>query len=278
MLNLTKMRSLLDARLPGHTLPQGCYTDPEVFAFDLAAIFARNWILAGFEAELPAPGCTLSVPIGRASVLLVRDRQGGLRGFHNTCRHRGAELCAPGRGQRSWIICPYHQWTYDLDGRLANAPRMPDGVRPRAARAAAGPRGDRRRLHLCLPGGGPAGVRYVPRPARPAAGAAQPGERQARVRKHAGGARELEAGDGERARVLPLRGAPSRAVGDVSGEGAPLGAVRRRGAIRSFPGTHARGRPARRDRSRAIGGRRCVSPSTTARSPSRWMASRRAAS
>ena len=124
MLNLTKMRSLLDARQPNHSLPQACYTDPEVFAFDLAAIHERNWILAGFEAELPDPGCTLSLPIGRSSVLIVRDRGGELRGFHNTCRHRGAQLCVAGRGQRSWIICPYHQWTYDLDGRLSNAPRM----------------------------------------------------------------------------------------------------------------------------------------------------------
>jgi Rieske 2Fe-2S family protein len=127
MLNLTKVRSLLEARRPGHTLPQGFYNDPEVFAFDLAAIYARSWILVGFEVELPEPGSYLSVPIGRSSALIVRDRQGVLRGFHNACRHRGAELCAAGHGQRSWIICPYHQWSYDLDGRLANAPRMPDG-------------------------------------------------------------------------------------------------------------------------------------------------------
>src|SRR5271165_5887630 len=137
MLNLTKMRFLLESHQPGHTLPQGFYSDPDVFAFDLEAIYARSWILAGFDVELPDPGCYLSLPIGRSSVLVVRDREGALRGFHNTCCHRGAQLCAAGRGQRSWIICPYHQWSYDLDGRLANAPRMPEtfdraqhGLRP----------------------------------------------------------------------------------------------------------------------------------------------------
>jgi glycine betaine catabolism A len=137
MLNLTKMRSLLDARQPNHTLPQDFYTDPDVFAFDLTAIHGRSWILAGFEVEVPGPGSYLSFSIGRSSVLIVRDRQGNLRGFHNTCRHRGAQICEAGHGQRSWIICPYHQWTYDLDGRLANAPRMPEtfdrtqhGLRP----------------------------------------------------------------------------------------------------------------------------------------------------
>jgi len=151
MLNLTKMRSLLDAHQPGHTLPQGLYNDPDVYAFDLEAIYARSWILAGFEVELPDPGCTLSLPVGRSSVLIVRDRQGALRAYHNTCRHRGAQLCATGRGQRSWIICPYHQWTYDLDGQLANAPRMPDtfdrtqhGLRPVHVETVAGS------IYVCL--------------------------------------------------------------------------------------------------------------------------------
>jgi glycine betaine catabolism A len=151
MLNLQKMRSLLAARQPGHALPQGLYTDPEVFAFDLEAIYARSWILVGFDVELPAPGTYLSVPIGRSSALIVRDRQGALRGFHNTCRHRGSQLCPTGHGQRSWIICPYHQWTYDLDGRLANAPRMPEtfdraqhGLRPIHVETVAGS------VYVCL--------------------------------------------------------------------------------------------------------------------------------
>jgi glycine betaine catabolism A len=151
MLNLAKMRSLLDARQPKHTLPQDFYTDPDVFAFDLAAIHATSWILVGFDVELPEPGSYLSLPIGRSSVLIVRDRQGGLRGYHNTCRHRGAQLCEAGRGQRSWIICPYHQWSYDLDGRLANAPRMPDtfdraqhGLRPIHVESLAGS------VYVCL--------------------------------------------------------------------------------------------------------------------------------
>jgi glycine betaine catabolism A len=151
MLNLQKVRSLLAARQPGHALPQGFYTDPEVFAFDLEAIYGRSWILAGFDVELPEPGSYVSMPIGRSSVLIVRDRQGVLRGFHNTCRHRGAQLCPTGHGQRSWIICPYHQWSYDLDGRLANAPRMPDtfdrtqhGLRPIHVETVAGS------VYVCL--------------------------------------------------------------------------------------------------------------------------------
>jgi glycine betaine catabolism A len=128
MPDLAKMRALLAARQPGRSLPQGFYVDPDVFEFDLAAIYGRNWILAGFEAELPEPSSYLAFPVGRSPVVVVRDHDGTLRGFYNSCRHRGAQICETGRGQRSWLICPYHQWSYGLDGKLANAPRMQAGL------------------------------------------------------------------------------------------------------------------------------------------------------
>jgi glycine betaine catabolism A len=124
MLNLPKIRSLLETRRPKHTLPQDFYLDPGVFAFDLAVIYQQNWILVGFEVEVPEPGSYLAFPIGQSPVLVVRGQDGALRGFYNSCRHRGAQICETGRGAQSWLICPYHQWTYGLDGKLANAPRM----------------------------------------------------------------------------------------------------------------------------------------------------------
>ena len=154
MLNLTKMRSLLDARQAGYSLPQGFYTDPEVFSLDLAAIYERNWIFAGFEAELPEPGCYLSVPIGRSSALIVRDARAVCAASTIPAAIAVRRLCAAGRGQRSWIICPYHQWSYDLDGRLANAPRMPGASTARRTGCGRS-RADGRRLHPCVPGGDP---------------------------------------------------------------------------------------------------------------------------
>jgi Rieske 2Fe-2S family protein len=123
MLNLKKIRSLVDARRPKHTLPQDFYVDPEVFAFDLAAIYGQHWMLAGFEVEVAEPGSYLALPIGHSPVVIMRGHDGILRGFYNSCRHRGAQICANGRGSQTWLICPYHQWTYSLDGKLANAPR-----------------------------------------------------------------------------------------------------------------------------------------------------------
>ncbi len=124
MPNLAKLRSLLDERQPRCTLPQGFYADPDVFETDLVAIYGQNWILVGFEAELPEPGSHMALPIGRSPIVIVRGQDGILRGFHNSCRHRGAQICETGHGHGSWLICPYHQWSYGLDGRLANAPRM----------------------------------------------------------------------------------------------------------------------------------------------------------
>jgi Rieske 2Fe-2S family protein len=124
MLNLPKIRSLLETRQPKHTLPQDFYVDPDAFAFDLAVIYQQNGLLVGFEAEVSEPGSYLAFSIGQSPVVVVRGQDGALRGFYNSCRHRGAQICGTGRGTQSWLICPYHQWTYGLDGKLANAPRM----------------------------------------------------------------------------------------------------------------------------------------------------------
>ena len=151
MLDLARIRSLLDQRRPGHTLPQPFYGDPDIFAFDMQAIYARSWIMAGFEVELPAPGCTLAFTVGRSPVVIVRGREGALRAFHNSCRHRGAQICADGAAKRPRLVCPYHQWAYDLEGKLVNAVRMAEdfdpaehGLRPVALRTIAGT------MYVCL--------------------------------------------------------------------------------------------------------------------------------
>ncbi len=146
-----RMRQLLAQRQPGHSLPQAFYGDADVFAFDLAAIYARNWLVAGFEVELPGPSTMLALTIGRWPVLITRDRNGDLHAFHNSCRHRGAQLCDDGRHAGSRLTCPYHRWTYDLAGKLAGAARMPDdfdrsqhGLKPIHIEAMAGV------LYICL--------------------------------------------------------------------------------------------------------------------------------
>lgn len=144
-MDLGHIAALLQARPAGHSLPQGLYVDDAVFDFDMAAVFGRSWLFAGFEAEVRKPGDYLALTVGRWPILIVRDRDGELHAFHNSCRHRGSILCAPGSGNAARIVCPYHSWTYALDGRLLAASRMPDefrkadhGLRPVHVAAVAG--------------------------------------------------------------------------------------------------------------------------------------------
>jgi glycine betaine catabolism A len=112
------------------TLPGSAYSDPELFAREQQQIFERMWFCAASSADLGKPGSFRTVQIGRESILLTRSRKGAARGYFNVCRHRGAQLCAEesGEGARSFQ-CPYHAWTYDLEGKLIAAPnltKMPD--------------------------------------------------------------------------------------------------------------------------------------------------------
>jgi len=124
MPNLERIEALLKSRRAGHSLPQALYTDPDVFAFDLEAVFGRTWLLVGFEAELPKPGSYLALTLGRWPIMVLRDRTGRLGAFHNSCRHRGAQICADGHGATARLVCPYHRWTYELTGELVHAARM----------------------------------------------------------------------------------------------------------------------------------------------------------
>ena len=109
------------------TLPAAAYTDAAWFANEMERLFARMWLAAGREAELDRPGAFIRRDVAGASVLIVRDNEGNVRAFHNVCRHRGTRLCTGMEGAfQGSIQCPYHAWTYGLDGRLMAAPQMDD--------------------------------------------------------------------------------------------------------------------------------------------------------
>ncbi|HUN77150.1 MAG TPA: aromatic ring-hydroxylating dioxygenase subunit alpha [Steroidobacteraceae bacterium] len=128
MYDKKRILDLLAQAQPGHTLPQPFYRDPDIYEFDVSAVFGRSWLMLGFEAELAEPGSYFSLTIGGNPILVVRGRDGAIRGFHNICRHRGAQICAEGSGKLSRIVCPYHKWTYELDGQLVGAARAPEGL------------------------------------------------------------------------------------------------------------------------------------------------------
>jgi glycine betaine catabolism A len=102
------------------TLPARAYLDADWFAREQATIWARNWVCAGRLADL-APGTMRPVQVGAASVILCRAPDGSLAAYHNTCRHRGAEICSGETALGKLITCPYHAWAYAAgDGRLVS--------------------------------------------------------------------------------------------------------------------------------------------------------------
>ena len=107
----------------GHrTLPWSWYSDPSVLEVEHARVFARYWQYAGHAGQVAEPGSFATTRVGHLPVVLVRDREGVLRAFLNVCRHRGSLVC-DGAGRRESLQCPYHAWTYALDGSLLAAPR-----------------------------------------------------------------------------------------------------------------------------------------------------------
>jgi len=103
-------------------LPGLCYTDPDYHRLEQKRLFAEGWPAAAVGAELPRPGDLLPIVVAGQPVLLVRDREGAVRAFHNVCSHRGVVLVErPAHGQPV-VRCPYHSWAYGLDGRLLKTP------------------------------------------------------------------------------------------------------------------------------------------------------------
>ena len=115
---------LISQHKPGYALPQPFYTSAEVYEHDLDTIFYREWLFATPACALGKAGSFQRLRIGAYDVIIVRDNQGGIRAFHNSCRHRGSTLCSASQGRVAKLTCPYHQWTYGLDGQLVWARDM----------------------------------------------------------------------------------------------------------------------------------------------------------
>jgi Rieske 2Fe-2S family protein len=106
------------------TLPQRYFVSPEIFAEELQKILATNWVLVGHQSQLAKPGDYFLADVAGESLIVVKDQRSTIRAFYNVCRHRGARLCEEENGHAAAIQCPYHAWTYALDGRLLGAPHM----------------------------------------------------------------------------------------------------------------------------------------------------------
>ncbi|MBZ5487553.1 aromatic ring-hydroxylating dioxygenase subunit alpha [Halomonas aquamarina] len=137
---------MLESRARTYSLPQPFYNDARLFTLDMQEIFEKEWLFAGMSCEIPAKGNFMTLEIGDNPIVIVRGGEGQIHAFHNVCRHRGSRLCTTNKGKVAKLVCPYHQWTYELDGRLlfAGSEMGADfdlnqfGLKPVAVRTAGG--------------------------------------------------------------------------------------------------------------------------------------------
>lgn len=116
--------ALLAQDRTGHSLPRDLYVSDAAFAFDTELMLKSVWLYACTVAHVKNPGDYFVFELAHNSIIIVRGRDGEVRGFWNSCRHRGARICQEQRGRTPRLMCPYHQWTYGLDGALLAARSM----------------------------------------------------------------------------------------------------------------------------------------------------------
>lgn len=124
MNNKQNVYGLIAQRKPWHSLPGALYRSEDVYRQDLEQIWHKDWIFAGHTFEITKPGQYFTLQIGDYPVAVVRGKDGEVRAFHNACRHRGAKICEADHGKVAKMVCPYHKWTYELDGNLLFAGNM----------------------------------------------------------------------------------------------------------------------------------------------------------
>src|SRR5690348_14648805 len=107
------------------------YADPAIFDLEMERIFGRAWLVLGHESQVRSPGDYFTTRMGREPVIVARHDDGSVKVLINRCAHRGAMVCAEGRGSTERFVCPYHGWSYDRAGALKAVP-FASGYEPQA--------------------------------------------------------------------------------------------------------------------------------------------------
>ncbi len=116
----------MNSRRPGWSLEQPFYIDPDIYQLDLQHVYRTGWLFAGHACQIKKPGQYFCYEIAGDSLIIIRGKHGTISALYNVCRHRGSVICKKSVGQVNTLVCPYHQWTYDLDGKLLKNTWMPD--------------------------------------------------------------------------------------------------------------------------------------------------------
>jgi len=122
------LKNLVDSRLPGHGLPRRFYHDELVYRAEMETIWRKGWLFAGHSCQIPHPGDYFLYEVDGDSIILVRGDDEQVKAYYNVCRHRGSVICQEPQGSVKRFVCPYHQWTYDRNGRLLLQNGMLPGI------------------------------------------------------------------------------------------------------------------------------------------------------
>jgi len=120
------MRRLAANTRVGYSFDQEFYTDDTVFEADMEHVISRKWLVAGHVSRIPNRGDYFLYKIGSEQIIVIRENDTSIRAFFNVCRHRGSILCSDESGNKKLLVCPYHAWSYSLDGQLIAARLMAD--------------------------------------------------------------------------------------------------------------------------------------------------------
>ncbi len=120
------MTRLAAATRVGYSFDREFYHSDEVFAADMAQVIGRKWTMAGHVDRIKDRGDYFLFKIGNEQIIIIRESADSVRAYFNVCRHRGSLICTEDAGHKTRLTCPYHAWTYGLDGKLVSARLMPD--------------------------------------------------------------------------------------------------------------------------------------------------------
>ena len=126
----TDIQNLAGNHQAGHALQRAFYCDPGIFLSDREKILDNSWHMAGHGSRIPNEGDYFLFNICGEELIIVRGKGGDIYAHYNVCRHRGSRICRENSGRKSSLVCPYHAWTYNLDGSLRRARLMGEGFSP----------------------------------------------------------------------------------------------------------------------------------------------------
>lgn len=119
--------NLVRKQIEGISLEQAFYKDPGIYQREFERLFMKSWLYVGHTSQLPDVGDYFLYEIDNESVIIVREEKGSIKALLNVCRHRGSRICLESSGHKKLLVCPYHHWTYELDGSLRGASHTPAG-------------------------------------------------------------------------------------------------------------------------------------------------------